>query len=47
MRRVRALASHFVGEAHSLKRLQLRYAAFYLGLLLFSGAMGWGGLQLW
>lgn len=41
------MASHFVGEAHSLKRLQLRYAAFYLGLLLFSGAMGWGGLQLW
>jgi signal transduction histidine kinase len=41
------LIRDLIGEAHSLKRLQLRYAVLYLALLLFSGAMGVIGLHLW
>lgn len=44
---VRQSVMDFIGEAHSLKRLQLRYAVLYLALLIFSGAMGAAGLHLW
>ncbi|WP_018410422.1 sensor histidine kinase [Methyloversatilis thermotolerans] len=41
------MATHLIGEAQSLQRLQLRYAVLYLGLLLFSAVMGVSGLYLW
>lgn len=47
MVRVRQSVMDFIGEAHSLKRLQLRYAVLYLALLIFSGAMGVAGLHMW
>lgn len=47
MVRARQSVMDLIGEAHSLKRLQLRYAVLYLVLLVFSGAMGVAGLHMW